>query len=150
MHEDTHEIPPVRTIVSKLREFTTRVPVWGLTVFTIDGYVIAHHATTNNIPQGVEMAISSMSAGLIAIAEDFIRLVDAKKRFKEIVVDSEDTDGAPAFSVILRHAAENVMLACIFPRTTQLGLITFEMDLLCNDIVEIVGQWDPKLHMMKQ
>ncbi len=146
MSDDQIGIPPVNMIKNELAEFESRVPAWGLTVFTIDGYIIAHSSSSQKIPEGIEYAVSSLSAGLITISEDFIRMVDSEKMFREVLVDSIDLGGDFAFSILLRTIADNVMLACIFPRTTPLGLITFEIDNLTDKIREIVGEWDVKLH----
>ena len=138
-------IPPIKNIRNKLTEFESRVPVWGLTVFTVDGYILAHRLFYNKMPENVEMAVSSMSAGLITISEDFIRLVDPEKKFRQVMVEA-DEGGAVKFSILLKHIADNVMLACIFPSETQLGLVSFEIENLCSEIIEIVNNWDVKLH----
>ncbi|MHA1781413.1 MAG: roadblock/LC7 domain-containing protein [Candidatus Thorarchaeota archaeon] len=145
MSNDQNPIPPVQKIQDRLIDFSSRVSVWGVMVFTIDGYVIAHHSS-GQIPEGIEMAISSMSAGLITIAEDFIRMIDAAKVFKDVLVDSVDDSGGPSFSVLLGNIADNVLIACIFPRTTQLGLLTFEIENLRKEIREVISEWDVKLH----
>ncbi len=147
MSEEGNDIPPVKQIRAKLSDFEMRVPVWGLTVFTIDGYIIAHRLFYNGIPEDIGMAISSMSAGLITIAENFIRVVASQNLFRQVLVDSiDEVGGGVSFSILLKNVAENVLLACIFPSTTQLGLVTFEVENLSNEISEIVGQWDIKLH----
>ena len=143
--DDESAIPPVMKIRTLLTEFESRVPVWGLTVFTVDGYILAHRLFYESMPENIEMVVSSMSAGLITISEDFIRLVDAAKAFRQVMVEAED-NGCLSFSILLKHIAENVMLACIFPAELQLGLVTFEIENLCRDIVEIVNLWDVKLH----
>ena len=137
---------PVVKIRERLTEFEMRVPVWGLTVFTIDGYIIAHRLFYETMPENIEMAISSMSAGLITISEDFIRMVDVEKGFKQVLVDSLSPNESPSFSILLRHIADNVMLTCIFPHTLQLGLVSSEIENLGNEILEIVNEWDVKLH----
>jgi hypothetical protein len=38
------------------------------------------------------------------------------------------------------------MLTCIFPNTSKLGLVTFEIENLSADINEVVELWDIKLH----
>ena len=139
-------IMPIVKIRKRLTEFEMRVPVWGLTVFTIDGYIIAHRLFYETMPENIEMAISSMSAGLITISEDFIRMVDVEKGFKQVLVDSLSPNESPSFSILLRHIADNVMLTCIFPHTLQLGLVSFEIENLSNEILEIVNEWDVKLH----
>ncbi len=139
-------IPPVKKLRQKLDEFAARVPIWSLTLFTVDGYIIAHRAASERIPDGIEMAISSMSAGLITISEDFIRMIDASKMFRSVLVDSVDEAGVLNFSILLGVVADNVLLSCVFPRTTQLGLITFELETLGNEIRETIREWDVKLH----
>ena len=139
-------IMPIVKIRKRLTEFEMRVPVWGLTVFTIDGYIIAHRLFYETMPENIEMAISSMSAGLITISEDFIRMVDVEKGFKQVLVDSLSQNESPSFSILLRHIADNVMLTCIFPQKLQLGLVSFEIENLSNEILEIVNEWDVKLH----
>ncbi|MGQ4871724.1 MAG: roadblock/LC7 domain-containing protein, partial [Candidatus Thorarchaeota archaeon] len=143
---ETSDIFPAKEIQEKLSEFEMRVPVWGITVFTVDGYIIAHRLFYDGMPENVEMAVSAMSAGLITISEDFIKLVDSTKLFRQVLVDSEDAEGQEAFSIILRHVAENVLLTCIFPHSVQLGLVSFEIENLSRDIVEIVNRWEVKLH----
>jgi predicted regulator of Ras-like GTPase activity (Roadblock/LC7/MglB family) len=143
---DEVEVPPVKEIREQLSNFEMKVPVWGLTVFTIDGYIIAHKLFYDDVPNDIGMAISSMSAGLITISENFIRMVDSKNLFRQVLVDSDDADSAISFSILLKNIAENVMLACIFPSTTQLGLVTFEVENLSNEILDIVNRWDVKLH----
>ncbi len=140
------ELFPVQQIRQKLAEFELRVPVWGLTVFTVDGYIIAHKLFYEGMPESIETAISAMSSGLITISEDFIKMIDSQKMFQQVLVDSEDFGGDVSFSILLKHIAENVMLACIFPNTSQLGLVTFEIENLSRAIVEIVNNWDVKLH----
>ncbi|MFW9849581.1 MAG: roadblock/LC7 domain-containing protein [Candidatus Thorarchaeota archaeon] len=140
------EIPPIAQIRSLLTEFEMRVPVWGLTVFTVDGYILAHRLFYEAMPKDIEMVVSSMSAGLITISEDFIRMVNASSVFKQVLVDADGVDGDNTFSIILRHVSDNVMLACIFPHSVQLGLVSFEIENLSRDIVEIVSNWDVKLH----
>ena len=146
MQKEEHDIPPVMEIRAKLSDFEMRVPVWGLTVFTVDGYIIAHRLFYDKMPENIEMAVSSMSAGLITISEDFIRIVDANNLFRQVLIDSEDPQGDVSFSILLKHIEENVMLACIFPATLQLGLVTFEIENLSQEIVEVVNNWDIKLH----
>lgn len=143
--QDEYTIPPVNKIRNLLTEFENRVPVWGLTVFTVDGYILAHRLFYDAMPENIEMAVSSMSAGLITISEDFIRLVDASKNFRQVMVDAEES-GSVSFSILLKHIADNVMLACIFPNDLQLGLVSFEIENLSRDIVEVVSLWDVKLH----
>ncbi len=128
------------------QEFFCRVPVWSLTTFTVDGYVIAHRTTTEKISPDIEFVISSMSTGLITIAEDFIVFVDNLKKFKQILIDATSLDATDQFSIILLHVAQNVLLACIFPQTTQLGLLSYELDNLQKRIREIVSNLDLKLH----
>ncbi len=145
IQEEGVVVPPVQKIRSLLADFESRVPVWGLTIFTVDGYILAHRLFYEQMPQNIEMVVSSMSAGLITISEDFIRLVDATKNFRQVMVEAEEA-GCVSFSILLKHIAENVMLACIFPSELQLGLVTFEIENLCRDIIEIVNLWDVKLH----
>lgn len=138
-------IPPVNKIRCLLTDFESRVSVWGLTVFTVDGYILAHRLFYEAMPENIEMAVSSMSAGLITISEDFIKMVDATKTFRQVMVDAE-ISGDVSFSILLKHIAENVMLACIFPSNLQLGLVSFEIENLSQDIIEVVNLWDVKLH----
>jgi len=140
------EIPPIKQIRNLLTDFEMRVPVWGLTVFTVDGYILAHRLFYDGMPENLEMIVSSMSAGLITISQDFIRLVNSNSRFRQVLVDADDDTGNVSFSVMLKHIAENVMLTCIFPSTAKLGLVAFEIENLSNDINEIVSLWDVKLH----
>ena len=140
------EIPPVAQIRNLLKEFETSVPVWGLMVFTVDGYILAHRPCHEEMAENIEVAFSSMSVGLITISDDFIRLVDSAKLFRQILVDAEDENNHASFSILLRHVAENVMLACIFPSSARLGLVTFEIENLGNKIDEVVRLWDVKLH----
>ncbi len=137
---------PVQEIQGKLAEFEMRVPVWGVILFTVDGYIIAQKLFYDKMPENVEMAVSAMSAGLITISEDFIKMVDATKQFRQVLVDAEDEDEAPAFSIMLKHIAENVLLTCIFPTSVQLGLVSFEVGTLSTEIKEIVNRWEVKLH----
>ena len=146
VQKEEQDIPPIMEIRKKLRDFEMRVPVWGLTVFTVDGYIIAHRLFYDEMPANIELAVSSMSTGLITISEDFIRMVDEKKVFGQVLIDSEDPEGDVSFSILLKHIAENVMLACIFPAALQLGLVTFEIENLSREIVEVVNNWDIKLH----
>jgi len=139
-------IPPVAQIRNLLSEFESQVPVWGLMVFTVDGYILAHRHAHDGMSEDIEVAFSSMSVGLITISEDFIRLVDSTKLFRQILVDAEDMGSQASFSILLRHVAENVMLACIFPNNVGLGLVTFEVENLGKKIDEVVGLWDVKLH----
>jgi predicted regulator of Ras-like GTPase activity (Roadblock/LC7/MglB family) len=139
-------IPPVNQIQTRLNAFEMKVPVWGLTTFTVDGYIIAHRLFYEGMPENMEMAISSMSAGLISISEDFIQVVNINNLFKQVIVDARDPDGVLSFSILLKRVADNVLLACIFPSSTQLGLITFEIDNLSREIMEIVNEWDIKMH----
>ena len=96
-----------------------RVPVWGLTVFTVDGYILAHRLFYDGMPENLEMIVSSMSAGLITISQDFIRLVASNSQFRQVLVDADDEAGDVSFSVLLKQIAENVMLTCIFPNTAK-------------------------------
>jgi len=144
--DEEEEIPPVRQIRDLLTDFEIRVPVWGITVFTVDGYILAHRLFYDDMPQNIEMAVSSMSAGLITISEDFIRLVDSSADFSQILVDAEHETGDVSFSILLKHIEENVMLTCIFPSDTKLGLVSFEISTVSNKIQEIVEMWDVKLH----
>ncbi|MFX0055193.1 MAG: roadblock/LC7 domain-containing protein [Promethearchaeota archaeon] len=144
--DDDNAIPPVVQIRDLLSEFEMKVPVWGLTVFTVDGYILAHRLFYDSMPENIEMVVSSMSAGLITISEDFIRLVNASCMFRQVLVDADDENGHVQFSVLLKHVAENVMLTVIFPSSVQLGLLTFEVENLAKAINEIVGLWDVKLH----
>ena len=50
------------------------------------------------------------------------------------------------FSILLRSIAKNMMLAHIFLNTMQLGLVTFEVNNLKNDKLDIVNLWEIKLH----
>lgn len=146
MMNEGQDIPPIGEIRNALNEFEQRVPVWGLTVFTVDGYILAHRLFYDSMPENLELAVSSMSAGLITIAEDFIRLVDATKKIRQVLIDAESDPDSPAFSILLMNVAENVMLACIFPTSVQLGLVTFELENLRSAINEIVNRWEVKLH----
>ena len=143
---ETEPIPPIGQIRNILSDFEMRVPVWGLTVFTVDGYILAHRLFYDKMPENIELAVSSMSSGLITISENFIQMVDHQKQFGQVLVDAEDPSHAESFSILLKHVAENVMLACIFPHSVQLGLVSFEMENLCAEIVDIVNLWDVKLH----
>ncbi|MFW9807147.1 MAG: hypothetical protein ACFFFK_10505 [Candidatus Thorarchaeota archaeon] len=140
------DIPPIHQIRNLLTDFEMRVPVWGLTVFTVDGYILAHRLFYDKMPENLEMIVSSMSAGLITISQDFIRLVASTSSFRQVLVDADDESGDVSFSVLLKQIAENVMLTCIFPNTAKLGLVSFEIENLSNDINEIVKLWDVKLH----
>ncbi|MFW9800517.1 MAG: roadblock/LC7 domain-containing protein [Candidatus Thorarchaeota archaeon] len=143
---EEEEIPPISQVRKLLTEFEMRVPVWGITIFTVDGYILAHKLFYDEMPENIEQAMSSMSAGLITISEDFIRLVDAGRVFRQVLVDAEDPGGTTSFSILLKVVSENVMLACIFPSNVQLGLVTFEIENLSSEIVEIVSLWEVKLH----
>lgn len=146
MMNEEQDIPPIQEIRTALNEFEQRVPVWGLTVFTVDGYILAHRLFYEEMPENLELAVSSMSAGLITISEDFIRLVDATKKFRQVLIDAESDHDSMTFSILLSNVAENVMLACIFPTSVQLGLVTFELENLRSTISEIVNRWEVKLH----
>ena len=144
--ENDIEIPPVAKIRTRLGEFEMRVPVWGLTVFTVDGYIIAHKLFYEKMPVDLEMAVSTMSAGLITISENFIQMIDQQNKFKQVLVDALGATNRTSFSILLKHICDNVMLTCIFPHTLQLGLVSFEIENLSNEILEIVREWDVKLH----
>ncbi|MFW9808388.1 MAG: roadblock/LC7 domain-containing protein [Candidatus Thorarchaeota archaeon] len=143
---ESNEIPPIQQIRELLKDFEMRVSVWGLTVFTADGYILAHRLFYDGMPENLEMIVSSMSAGLITISQDFIRLVASNSLFRQVLVDADDESGNVSFSVLLKQIAENVMLTCIFPSKAKLGLVSFEIENLSNDINEIVKLWDVKLH----
>ncbi|MHA1959900.1 MAG: roadblock/LC7 domain-containing protein [Candidatus Thorarchaeota archaeon] len=146
MTQEEVVIPPISQIRKILSEFEMRVPVWGLTIFTVDGYILAHKLFYEEMPENMELAVSSMSAGLITIAENFIALVNSRTSFGQVLVDAEDPEGGVSFSILLKHVADNVMLACIFPSSAQLGLVSFEIENVSNEIEEIVNLWDVKLH----
>ena len=143
--EDT-ALGPDNEIKKALADFASRVPIWSVTAYTLDGYIIGHKPSYGAIPEGIEQVISSMSSGLITIAEDFLRLIDATRQFGQVLVDAKDEYGGVTFSILLRLAAENVLLTCIFPHETPLGLVTFEVETLCQSIAEIVGNWSVKVH----
>jgi predicted regulator of Ras-like GTPase activity (Roadblock/LC7/MglB family) len=140
------EIPPIRQIRNLLADFEMRVPVWGLTVFTVDGYILAHRLFYDGMPENIELAVSSMSAGLITISQDFLQLVSSESLFQQVLIDADNSNGPASFSIMLKHIADNVMLTCIFPNNAKLGLVSFEIENLSNAINEIVGLWDVKLH----
>ncbi|MFW9920893.1 MAG: roadblock/LC7 domain-containing protein [Candidatus Thorarchaeota archaeon] len=143
---DEFVIPPLKMIKSEVANFVQHIPIWTITLFTVDGYVLEHRSNNMNLPQEIELIISSMSAGLITIAEDMIRMVDHSKLFSQVIVDSENVSDNENFSILLRQIADNILLACVFPNSTHLGLITFEIQELTNRIRDIVSQWDIKLH----
>ncbi len=141
-----NDLPPIMEIRKLLSDFEVKIPVWGLTVFTVDGYILAHRLFSDEMPANLETAISSMSAGLITISEDLIRMVDPSTRFRQVLVDGEDERGVISFTILLKQVAENVMLSCIFPVHVQLGLVSFEIENLSTRISDIVELWDVKLH----
>lgn len=143
---DMLEIPPVKQIRDLLAKFEMRVPVWGLTVFTLDGYILAHRLFYDGMPDNIEFAVSSMSAGLITISQDFLHLVSSNSLFRQVLIDADDEAGAVSFSIVLKSVAENVLLTCIFPSNIKLGLVSFEIENLSKDMNEIIGLWDVKLH----
>ncbi len=145
LYQEKSIIPPVLEIRKLLMEFNRRLPVWALTVFTVDGYVLGHRHNNESMPENIETVISSMSAGLITISEDFIKLVNNTKSFGQVIIEAEDA-GMVSFSILLKHLAENVMLACIFPRDLELGLISFEIENLRQEIREVVRLWEVRLH----
>ncbi|MFX1474639.1 MAG: roadblock/LC7 domain-containing protein [Promethearchaeota archaeon] len=146
MNETIIESPLSGPIGEMLLEFELKVPVWGLTVSTLDGYIIAHRIFYDKMQTDIETVISSMSASLIAISEDFIRFVHSSKTFKQVVIDAEDQDKALSFSVLLKHLTHNVLLTCIFPNTTELGLLLYEVGGLANKIRELVEKQSGKIH----
>ncbi len=146
MNETAFESPLSVPIGNMLLEFELRVPVWGLTVSTLDGYIIAHRVFYHKMQAEIETVISSMSASLIAISEDFIRFVHASKTFKQVVIDAEDQNKTLSFSVLLKHLTHNVLLTCIFPSTTELGLLLYEVGDLAKKIGELVEKQPGRLH----
>lgn len=146
MNFEDFDIPPVKQIRNKQAEFEMRVPVWEITMFTVDGYIIAHKLFYEGMPKDIEMAISSMSAGFITNTEDFIRMISDRALFNQILIDAIELGEIAVFSILLRSIAENVMLAHIFLNTMQLGLVTFEVNNLKNDKLDIVNLWEIKLH----
>ncbi|MHA2265177.1 MAG: hypothetical protein ACXAEN_22510, partial [Candidatus Thorarchaeota archaeon] len=103
MTQEEVVIPPISQIRKILSEFEMRVPVWGLTIFTVDGYILAHKLFYEEMPENMELAVSSMSAGLITIAENFIALVNSRTSFGQVLVDAEDPEGGVSFSILLKH-----------------------------------------------
>ncbi len=146
MNETATISPLSGPIGDMLLEFELKVPVWGLTVSTLDGYIIAHRIFYDKMQTEIETVISSMSASLIAISEDFIRFVHASKNFKQVVIDAEDQSKTLSFSVLLKHLTHNVLLTCIFPHTTELGLLLFEVGDLSKKIGELVEKQQGKVH----
>ncbi len=146
MNESTIESPLSIPIGDMLLEFELKVPVWGLTVSTLDGYIIAHRIFHDKMKTEIETVISSMSASLIAISEDFIRFVNASKTFKQVVIDAEDQDKTLSFSVLLKHLKHNVLLTCIFSHSTELGLLLFEVGDLAKKIGELVEKQSGRIH----
>jgi predicted regulator of Ras-like GTPase activity (Roadblock/LC7/MglB family) len=146
VNETVIKSPLSGPIGDMLLEFELKVPVWGLTVSTLDGYIIAHRIFYDKMQPEIETVISSMSASLIAISEDFIRFVHASKTFKQVVIDAEDQEKTLSFSVLLKHLTHNVLLTCIFPNTTELGLLLFEVDDLSNKIGGLVEKHSGSLH----
>ncbi len=129
-----------------LRELEFKVPVWGVTIFTVDGYVLAHKLFYVGMPPEIEMTISSMSASLISIAEDFIQFVDTEGIFQQVIVDANDNNDNLKFTILLRPIAENVLLTCIFPSSLQLGLVLYEIDTLSHQVQEQLASWEAKVH----
>ncbi len=129
-----------------LGELEFKLPLWGVTIFTIDGYVLAHKLFYGSMPPEIEMTISSMSASLISIAEDFIQFVNTEGNFQQFIVDANDKNDKLKFSILLRPIAENVLLTCIFPASLQLGLVLFEIDSLSQQVRDQLEKWEAKVH----
>ncbi|MFX0093021.1 MAG: roadblock/LC7 domain-containing protein [Candidatus Hodarchaeota archaeon] len=129
-----------------LVELEFKVPLWGVTLFTVDGYVLAHKLFYRKMPDEIEMIVSSMSASLISIAEDFIKFVDSKSVFRQTIIDADNEKASLKFSILLKRLANNVLLTCIFPVSSQLGLIFYEIDILGEQVNRYLSQWDAKVH----
>ena len=143
---ETTKNPLEESLELLLGEIEFKLPVWGITIFTIDGYVLAHRLFHAGMPSEIEMTTSSMSASLISIAENFIQFVDPNGIFRQILIDADNEKGSMKFSILLSHIAENVLLTCIFPPSVQLGLVLYEINTLTQQVQEQLSTWEAKVH----
>ena len=146
MTEETLTNPLMEALELILTEFEYRVPVWGITIFTVDGYILAHRLFYAPKQDAIEHTISPMSASLITIAEDLIRFVGDQHDFRQLIIDADDTMQTHKFSILLKHLDENVLLACIFPVSVQLGLLLFEIDNLTTQLGLLLKDWQGLIH----
>jgi predicted regulator of Ras-like GTPase activity (Roadblock/LC7/MglB family) len=144
--EENIKNPLMEALELLLSDFEYRVPVWGVTVFTVDGYILAHRLFYTPKSEAIESVISPMSASLITIAEDLIRFVGHENIFRQMIIDADDAMHTHQCSIFLKHLAENILLACIFPVTVQLGLLLFEIDHLSDQVRDLLTNWPGLLH----
>ena len=127
-------------LVYILDDLSKEIPILSSSLITEDGIVI----TTNSIDESKEdiyTDFAAISASMLSMAERGIEIINNNKILEQIKIDAGLEDNRDAdFTILITRVYSNVLLQIIFSKTTNLGLIQYEISKVIKKIRVIIKE----------
>lgn len=137
----------IKSIMKSLKENTNII---YSNLFTDDGFLIAVEDSTFNYDGDHHQSIAAISAGIISLAQSSVEILKSDNFIKQIFIQAGDQLDTEGFTILLQSIIKDVVICVLFPASSKLGVILFELNntvkklqkyLLCdqpNDAIESV------------
>ncbi|MCK5183033.1 MAG: roadblock/LC7 domain-containing protein [Candidatus Heimdallarchaeota archaeon] len=139
-------------LLEVLTDFKKRTGVWNSLLVTEDGLVIASDDISqimgNLETMGYYQNIGAVSAGALSMAEQSIKLIDANKELKQLIIHAGSADSLyiESFSIILTLIHSNIILLVIYPSILNVGMILYEIENVGKEIHQYMSDGEHILH----
>jgi len=117
-----------REIQIILKLFRERTGIMCSTLFTEDGFIITVEEAKKNEDDDFFQSIAAICAGIVALAENSVKIIREDNFIKEITIQAGDQLDNESFMIHLESVTEDIRLAVMFPLFLNLGVIQFELN----------------------
>jgi predicted regulator of Ras-like GTPase activity (Roadblock/LC7/MglB family) len=125
-------------LICLLDELNKEIPIISTSLITEDGIVITTN-TSEESKEEIYLDFAAISASILSMAERGIEIINNNKILEQIKIDAGLEDNREAdFTILLTRVYSNVLLQIIFSKTTNIGLIQYEISKVIKKIRAII------------
>jgi predicted regulator of Ras-like GTPase activity (Roadblock/LC7/MglB family) len=125
-------------LICLLDDLNKEIPILSSSLITEDGIVI----TTNSSDESKEevyMDFAAISASILSMAERGIEIINNNKILEQIKIDAGlEANRDADFTILITRVYSNVLLQIVFSKTTNIGLIQYEISKIIKKIRAII------------
>lgn len=125
-------------LVCLLDDLNKEIPIISSSLITEDGIVITTNSNDDS-KEEIYTDFAAISASILSMAERGIEIINKIKILEQIKIDAGlEANHEADFTILITRVYSNVLLQIIFSKTTNIGLIQYEISKVIKKIREII------------